>query len=397
MPRPKSKTPPKYRHHKARDLAVVTIDGRDHYLGKYASPDSYDKYAHLIAEWRQGILSRAGGTPVATSANPITVAELTLAYWDHCVNYYSRDGKPNGRTAVVRSALRAINSSFADLRVGDFGPLKLLVVRQKLIDHQLTRRYINDLVATIAAMFQWAVSQELVPVEVYAALKTVRGLRKGKSKAIDRPPVSPVCESVVHSTLEYLSPVLKAMVQLQLLTGARPGEIRNMRPCDIALQTEGLWCYRPQHHKTEHHDKDRRIYLGPRSQEVLRPFLDRDSEECCFSPRDGEQERRRRMRRERKSRVQPSQSNRRKRSPKRIPGSKYTKDSYCRAIRRACEKAGVAPWTPHQLRHTTGTSIRKQYGLESAQVVLGHSGAKVTQIYAERDHAKAADIMREIG
>jgi len=28
---------PKYRHHKAKDLALVTFDGRDYYLGKYGS------------------------------------------------------------------------------------------------------------------------------------------------------------------------------------------------------------------------------------------------------------------------------------------------------------------------------------------------------------------------
>ncbi len=41
---------PKYRQHKARDLAVVTINRRDHYLGPYGSPESYNEYARLIAE-----------------------------------------------------------------------------------------------------------------------------------------------------------------------------------------------------------------------------------------------------------------------------------------------------------------------------------------------------------
>jgi len=42
---------PKYRHYKPNDLAVVRIDGRDHYLGKYNSPESREKYHRLIAEW----------------------------------------------------------------------------------------------------------------------------------------------------------------------------------------------------------------------------------------------------------------------------------------------------------------------------------------------------------
>jgi integrase len=44
-----------------------------------------------------------------------------------------------------------------------------------------------------------------------------------------------------------------------------------------------------------------------------------------------------------------------------------------------------------------GTEIRKRYGLEAAQVILGHASADVTQIYAERDLQKAVEIMREVG
>ena len=54
-------------------------------------------------------------------------------------------------------------------------------------------------------------------------------------------------------------------------------------------------------------------------------------------------------------------------------------------------------WSPNQLRHTAGTAIRKRFGLEAAQVILGHASADVTQIYAERDLQKAVDIMREVG
>ena len=53
-------------------------------------------------------------------------------------------------------------------------------------------------------------------------------------------------------------------------------------------------------------------------------------------------------------------------------------------------------WSPNQLRHTTATEIRSKFGLEGAQVALGHSNANVTEIYAERDMQKAADIMRQV-
>ena len=61
------------------------------------------------------------------------------------------------------------------------------------------------------------------------------------------------------------------------------------------------------------------------------------------------------------------------------------------------ERLRVPHWSPLQLRHTAATSIRAKYGVEAAQVVLGHSKVEPTQIYAERDMNKATEIMREIG
>jgi len=42
-------------------------------------------------------------------------------------------------------------------------------------------------------------------------------------------------------------------------------------------------------------------------------------------------------------------------------------------------------WHPHQLRHNAATQLRKEYGLEAAQVILGHKTITVTQVYAEKN------------
>lgn len=55
-------------------------------------------------------------------------------------------------------------------------------------------------------------------------------------------------------------------------------------------------------------------------------------------------------------------------------------------------------WHPHQIRHTAGTLIRQAFGLEAAQLALGHSSAKVTDaVYAERDMARVIEVMKRIG
>ena len=42
MPQRRLRTP-KYRQYKPKNLAVVRIEGRDQYLGKYGSPESYGR------------------------------------------------------------------------------------------------------------------------------------------------------------------------------------------------------------------------------------------------------------------------------------------------------------------------------------------------------------------
>jgi integrase len=99
----------------------------------------------------------------------------------------------------------------------------------------------------------------------------------------------------------------------------------------------------------------------------------------------------------------------RKAKPKRKPGDRYDSHAFGAAINRAIkianrERLKVDPsaellpnWHPNQLRHLVATEIRRQFGLEAAQVALGHSRADVTQVYAERDMTKAAAVIRMIG
>src|SRR5437868_4106199 len=73
---------PTYRLHKARNLAVVTLDGEDHYLGRYGSPERRERYDHLVAEWlargrRPPVEANPAGPPPA-DAGP-SVNELILA------------------------------------------------------------------------------------------------------------------------------------------------------------------------------------------------------------------------------------------------------------------------------------------------------------------------------
>ncbi len=171
-----------------------------------------------------------------------------------------------------------------------------------------------------------------------------------------------------------------------------------LRPCDLD-RTGEVWQYRPESHKTEHHGRERIIFIGPQAQGILLRYLARDHQAYCFRPCDSEAKRLAENERNRKTPLSCSnvRGSNVKRKPKRKPGKQYTTGSYRRAIHRACDKAGIERWSPNRLRHTAATEVRKKFGLEDAQIILGHASADVSQVYAERDMAKGLEIARRIG
>jgi integrase len=75
----------------------------------------------------------------------------------------------------------------------------------------------------------------------------------------------------------------------------------------------------------------------------------------------------------------------------------YTPTNYAQAVRRACEDADVPAWTPNQLRHSRATELRRDFGLDAAGAVLGHSRLETTQIYAERNTELAVRVAEKTG
>lgn len=380
---------PKYRHYKPKNLAVVRIDGQDFYLGPYDSPQSWEKYHRLLAERLAKPIAEASEHG-QTAVGGLAVKDLMLAYLRFAEGYYVKNGKPTAERYCIRAALRPLRKLYGEARVEEFGPLALKAVRAAMVETGNCRGVINQNVSRIRRMFRWGVENELVAVATYQALMAVAGFAKNRSPARETHPIRSVSDDAVQAAIRHLSPVLQAMIQFQRLTGCRPGEICILRPCDLD-RSKPTWCYRPESHKTEHHDQERRIFIGPAAQEVLFPFLDRGTDSYCFSPRES-------ARFERLTESETSTQRQKAKRP-RISrrGPHYTTASYRRAITRACVKAGVPAWHPNQLRHTRATELRKRFGLEGVQTVLGHEKADITQTYAERDFELAERIMSQVG
>lgn len=378
--------------HKASGQAVVKLGGRVVYLGPFGSEEAEQAYRRTIAEWQ----ARGEFVPQAV----VLVKHVIAVYWKHAEVYYRKNGKPTSELSVLRLAMRPLFALYADLPAAEFGPLALKACRQAMIDKGLCRTTINGYVSRIRQAFRWAVENELVPGHVHQALLAVRGLIRGRTTAKEPEPVRPVDGGDMEAVLPHVARQVAAMVQLQWLTGMRPQEVVQMRMGDLDRGGR-VWIYRPQEHKVEHHGMDRVIPLGPQAQEVLGPFLKLDPVAFLFSPKDAEKERRAAMRAARKTKVWPSHSNR---ARKRRRGSEdqdlrdsYDTASYRRAVARGCEKAGIAVWSPNQLRHAAATRIRKEMGVEVAQAVLGHRKLETTQVYAEVNLQRAVDAMERLG
>jgi integrase len=353
-----------------------------------------------------------------------TVGELILAYWRHAEAYHVKDGRPTSEVDTVHQALRQVNKLCGMTPARGFGPLALRACQDAMIAQGWARSYINRQIDRVKRMFAWAVANGHIPVAVHQALATVSGLRKGRTAAKEKPPIASVPDAVVAKTLEHFGPTMAAMVSLQRLSGMRHQEVVGIRAADLDTSDPTCW---PDRHKTEHLERERTVFIGPRVQEVIRPFLDAAGPGYLFSPHRAVAEHSAGLRAEPATRLWPSHVAHRARKKegrrRRADGARYNVASHRQAIGRACDRAFPHPtlsaiaskdldeeqraeleswrkahrWHPHQLRHMATTSIRRQFGLEKAQAVLGHSEVGTTQIHAEKDLAAARDVMRQIG
>lgn len=434
---------PQLRHHRASRRAYVTLGGKRVYCGPWNVPAgkpsraAIEKYNRVMAEYLASQGNSALPKPTAATEGGVTVLRLVAQFWKHCRTYYKQPGGGLSPEAVAyRHALKPLVDLYGRTPAADFGPLSLKAVRETMIGKGWGRKSINRQVLRIRSVFRWAAENELLPATIYQALLTVKGLRAGRCEAKETAPVPPVDDAVVEATLPFLSPVVRDMVKLQRLTGARPGEICDLRGCDIDT-SKTPWEYRPAKHKTAHHGHDRVIFIGPKARAIIEANLKPNPRAYLFQPSDAELERKRLRREARQSKVTPSQAERdrqrAKRRRRRPPGAKYDTASYRRAIARACERLFIMPkelrepgkgtprakadtpeakaerrrlrskwraehvWHPHQLRHTAATEWRAVGGPDTALTMLGDKTTRMIDVYAARDHATAGAMAEKIG
>lgn len=429
MPRPRNAVP-QPRQHRGRAVLDVYENGvrRTRTLGGWGSPEADDEYKKFLAEFATGALDRPSGPDV-------TVNEVFAAFMKHAEQHYRRsDGTPTHEVDEYKLVSRLVRETYGHTKAKDYGPLAMKAVRQQMVGKDWCRSLVNQRVNRVRRMFKWAASEELIAFDVYQRLTAVSGLQKGRTAVRESEPVGPVADEVVEAALPHLNRYVRALVEFQRLTGCRPGEACQVRRCDIDTSAD-VWLYKPAQHKTGWRGKVRVIAVGPKAQALLNQFPTESAGEYLFSPRRAVGEFHAARAAERKTpRFASHMAHNKKRraaKPSKPPAEAYTTLSYGRSIARACHMAFPPPehlrrkrgetreqwrarltaeqrtelsawraahgWHPNQLRHSFATRVRKVHGLEAAQVLLGHSRADVTQVYAERNTDLAVGIAAKIG
>lgn len=400
MPR-RNITPPRLCSH-PNGQACIYVNGRVRYLGKIGTAKAEAAYRTFVIQWASGQLHVDDETiaPTRTECPTISVAMLQFWVWAD-QRYRHANGQSTRETENFRAALKPLRRLFGALPIDQFGPNRLRMVQEQMIRDGLSRQTINKRVGRIRQLFRWCVGREMCPPAIYEALRHVEPVKPGQG-AHDAPRRKPVSWATVEATLPHLSPLMRAFALVLWHTGARVGEIRVLTT-DMIDQTGDVWRADLAKHKTAHHGKERVILFGPQAQLVLKPWLRLgDAAKPIFSPRRAD-----------------------KRSAKRkgvkAPGRSYDRCGPGHAMRRACARAFPHPtlsgkrdlteaqrdelkrwdkahrWSLAQLRHAKATTLRERFGLDVAQVVLGHAKPTMTAHYSSTAIAHAVDAMREAG
>lgn len=383
---PKALWPPVPKRH-ASGQARVVIEGRTHYLGVFGSLEASRKLDQLVERTEKERAGRSAKLPPS-----LTVAELCCAYVaQQEKERRSADGKETGEMGHIRRALRPMIYLLGSMPAAEVAPRHLKDVRGMLVSGYThpcfkeqkaqRRKTVHANFNRCRAVFKWGHEEGLIPPNVYYGIRFIRGLRFGEAGVKENRKVKPVPPEDLAATLRELGPVVREMVQVQLLCGCRPGEIVRLRGTDVD-KSKDPWVWTLAEHKNAWRGHSRRILLGPQAQVILRPFLDRPPEAYYFSPREA---------------VRLADRDWVDRQDDRKPGERYLVNSYEQAIERAAKRAKVPHWTPNQLRHSAATFLRSKYGLDVARAALGHASLETTMIYAEEDLDKAADALKKSG
>jgi 2-keto-4-pentenoate hydratase len=186
----------------------------------------------VVAEWlangRQ-VRSRCG-------ASGLTVNELIVAYLTHADAYCVKNNQATAEPGNIRLALRPLHALYGSTVAAEFGPLALKTVRQAYIDAGLCRNEFNKRTRHIVRLFNWAMSDELVPPPVHHASQAeIARLREARGERVIGYKLG-CTSSAVQKQLGIGEPIFARLVDTECLDS--DARVSRARYANLAVEGE---------------------------------------------------------------------------------------------------------------------------------------------------------------
>jgi hypothetical protein len=185
-----------------RDYDCVYLSGKKINLGRTGTPEAEEALRQLqikvLPDPTLGFLK----------SRQIIVDDLCLAYLN-----YAKESDP-GHFSTIKTACEILLRNFAGQAVDTLDTRHFLLLQDMFVQHGVSRQYCNMLMRFTRAMLKWGILRKLVPHQVYVEAQFIPPLKKGKTRAYEKPARQDVSDEVINRTLPYLCPVIRGMVQV---------------------------------------------------------------------------------------------------------------------------------------------------------------------------------------
>tara|TARA_B100000519_G_C14248380_1_gene441049 strand:+ start:271 stop:1689 length:1419 start_codon:yes stop_codon:yes gene_type:complete len=383
-----------------------------------------------------------------------TVEEVATRWFDFHKQYFSSDRHDRSFYNMVVRLLKPYFSQPAN----EFRSSQLIALRDELQKdaeerQHRNRDWINRHVKQIKKMFEWASARDFAGDHVCDSLNKVANLTAKQSPnlrdAEEREAADP---KAIEDAILHANPTIMTMLVIQVETGLRPKELREMTWDDI--NTEGdKWFYTPKNHKNRSREKAKRqksgrvIFFTEAAQNALWKYHEErpaPMSQYIFNPRECKAYNRLERHREkftdeiievlhrltRKPNLRSHYAGKSLDNPEvftyamagellgvhhktvqkwsddrvwemdierayhleRDVNPLFGREMYLRQLDKVFKKYDIERFTPYQIRHTVAQMIDKLFGREAVAAVLGHKKLDTSGIYTKRNHALAEQV-----
>lgn len=273
-----------YAFHKSKGRPVARYytyrasDGKRKNCIKYFSKDHPFESPESLAEYDLWVvqMERAANPLIGHPDVEYSIGEMCDSWLQYRASRYS---DPKQNRSYDERVVQVLND-YLLIKANKFRSANLLALRDGMVTEaeetdNRSRHTINNFIKDVISIFGWGSTRDFVDKSVVDSLREIKPLRKLDAPKLRGKKVVFACpEEDVSAAIGEANPTIRTMLILQLETGMRPKELREMQIDDLHLE-DGIWVYIPKSHKNRHREEEvglsnqRKILLSQRAAEAL--------------------------------------------------------------------------------------------------------------------------------